>query len=69
MNDTAQHQRKEIQLPAGTIRYREAGSGKPIVSTGFPHAVELLSSGAGLIVDGVGGHAICELAQRSGCPG
>jgi pimeloyl-ACP methyl ester carboxylesterase len=24
-------QRKEIQLPAGTIRYREAGEGKPIV--------------------------------------
>ena len=24
-------QRKEIQLPAGTIRYREAGTGKPIV--------------------------------------
>jgi glycosyltransferase involved in cell wall biosynthesis len=26
-------------------------AGKPIVSTGFPHARELLSSGAGLIVD------------------
>ena len=24
-------QRKEIQLPAGTIRYREAGKGKPVV--------------------------------------
>lgn len=24
-------QRKEIQLPAGTIRYREAGAGKPVV--------------------------------------
>jgi pimeloyl-ACP methyl ester carboxylesterase len=24
-------QRKEIQLPAGTIRYREAGTGKPVV--------------------------------------
>jgi len=24
-------QRKEVQLPAGTIRYREAGEGKPIV--------------------------------------
>jgi glycosyltransferase involved in cell wall biosynthesis len=26
-------------------------AGKPVVSTGFPHAVELLSGGAGLIVD------------------
>jgi pimeloyl-ACP methyl ester carboxylesterase len=24
-------QRKEVQLPAGTIRYREAGAGKPVV--------------------------------------
>jgi pimeloyl-ACP methyl ester carboxylesterase len=24
-------QRKEIQLPAGTVRYREAGAGKPVV--------------------------------------
>lgn len=24
-------ERKEVQLPAGTIRYREAGSGKPVV--------------------------------------
>jgi len=28
---TATNQRKEIDLPAGRIRYREAGSGKPIV--------------------------------------
>ncbi|MGE0067681.1 MAG: alpha/beta fold hydrolase [Solirubrobacterales bacterium] len=40
MNDTAQDQRKEIRLPAGTIRYREAGSGPPIV---FVH---------GFLVDG-----------------
>jgi pimeloyl-ACP methyl ester carboxylesterase len=33
-------QRKEIQLPAGTIRYREAGEGKPVV---FVH---------GFLVDG-----------------
>jgi glycosyltransferase involved in cell wall biosynthesis len=26
-------------------------AGKPVVSTGFPHARELLSSGAGLVVD------------------
>lgn len=25
------NQRKEVQLPAGTIRYREAGEGKPVV--------------------------------------
>ena len=31
MNDTAGDQRREIQLPAGTIRYREAGSGPPLV--------------------------------------
>lgn len=40
MNDAAQNQRKEVQLPAGTIRYREAGSGPPIV---FVH---------GFLVDG-----------------
>lgn len=28
---TETHQRKEIQLPEGTIRYREAGEGKPVV--------------------------------------
>jgi glycosyltransferase involved in cell wall biosynthesis len=26
-------------------------AGKPVISTGFPHAVELLSSGAGLLVE------------------
>jgi glycosyltransferase involved in cell wall biosynthesis len=26
-------------------------AGKPVISTGFPHAVELLSSGAGIIVE------------------
>jgi pimeloyl-ACP methyl ester carboxylesterase len=30
-SDTSGAQRKEIDLPAGRIRYREAGSGKPIV--------------------------------------
>jgi pimeloyl-ACP methyl ester carboxylesterase len=40
MNATAKDERKEIELPAGRIRYREAGSGKPIV---FVH---------GFLVDG-----------------
>jgi glycosyltransferase involved in cell wall biosynthesis len=26
-------------------------AGKPVVSTGFPHAIELLSSGAGIVVE------------------
>jgi pimeloyl-ACP methyl ester carboxylesterase len=31
MQATKQDQRKEIELPAGRIRYREAGEGKPVV--------------------------------------
>jgi pimeloyl-ACP methyl ester carboxylesterase len=31
MNATSPDQRKEIDLPAGRVRYREAGSGRPIV--------------------------------------
>ena len=37
---TAMNERKEIDLPAGRVRYREGGSGKPIV---FVH---------GFLVDG-----------------
>ena len=31
MNDQSLSQRKEIELPQGRIRYREAGEGRPIV--------------------------------------
>jgi pimeloyl-ACP methyl ester carboxylesterase len=40
MNEQRDEQRKEVKLPAGTIRYREAGEGKPVV---FVH---------GFLVDG-----------------
>jgi pimeloyl-ACP methyl ester carboxylesterase len=40
MNEQRDEQRKEANLPAGTIRYREAGEGKPVV---FVH---------GFLVDG-----------------
>ena len=39
-------------------------AGKPVVSTGFPHAVELLSGGAGLIVDRQNPTAIAAAVRR-----
>jgi glycosyltransferase involved in cell wall biosynthesis len=39
-------------------------AGKPVISTGFPHAVELLSSGAGLIVDRQDPTSIAEAVRR-----
>jgi polysaccharide biosynthesis protein PslF len=39
-------------------------AGKPVVSTGFPHAVELLSGGAGLIVDRQNPTAIATALRR-----
>jgi glycosyltransferase involved in cell wall biosynthesis len=39
-------------------------AGKPVVSTGFPHARELLSSGAGLIVDRQDPEAIAQALRR-----
>ena len=38
------------QVTSGVL-IEAVAAGKPVVSTGFPHAVELLSSGAGLLVD------------------
>lgn len=38
--------------------------GKPVVSTGFPHAVELLSSGAGIVVDREDPQAIATAIRR-----
>jgi pimeloyl-ACP methyl ester carboxylesterase len=53
---TIADQRKEIRLPAGTIRYREAGEGKPIV---FVH---------GYLVDGrLWGRVVDSLADRFRC--
>ena len=39
-------------------------AGKPVISTGFPHAVELLSSGAGLIVDRQDPTSIADAVRR-----
>jgi len=39
-------------------------AGKPVVSTGFPHAVELLSSGAGLLVERQNPDAIAAALRR-----
>lgn len=38
------------QVTSGVL-IEAVAAGRPVVSTGFPHAVELLSGGAGLIVD------------------
>jgi len=49
-------QRREIDLPAGTIRYREAGAGKPVV---FVH---------GFLVDGrLWGGVVDSLSERCRC--
>jgi pimeloyl-ACP methyl ester carboxylesterase len=56
MTTTDSSQRKEIDLPAGRIRYREAGSGKPVV---FVH---------GYLVDGrLWGGVVDRLADRCHC--
>lgn len=39
-------------------------AGKPVISTGFPHAVELLSSGAGIIVERQDPAAIAQAIRR-----
>jgi len=39
-------------------------AGKPVVATGFPHAVELLSSGAGLLVERQNPMAIADALRR-----
>ncbi len=39
-------------------------AGKPVISTGFPHAVELLSGGAGLIVDRQNPTSIADALRR-----
>ena len=39
-------------------------AGKPVISTGFPHAVELLSSGAGLLVERQNPDAIAAALRR-----
>jgi pimeloyl-ACP methyl ester carboxylesterase len=53
---TVADRRKEISLPAGTIRYREAGEGKPVV---FVH---------GYLVDGrLWGGVVDQLSDRFRC--
>ncbi|HEY5822318.1 MAG TPA: glycosyltransferase [Propionibacteriaceae bacterium] len=39
-------------------------AGKPVISTGFPHAVELLTGGAGLIVERQDPHSIAAALRR-----
>ena len=39
-----------VQVTSGVL-VEAVSAGKPVVSTGFPHAVELLASGAGIIVE------------------
>lgn len=47
------------QVTSGVL-VEAIGAGKPVVSTGFPHAVEVLASGAGIIVPRNDPHAMGE---------
>jgi pimeloyl-ACP methyl ester carboxylesterase len=49
-------QRKEIQLPAGTVRYREAGEGRPVV---FVHGYLVDGRLWDGVVDRLSGHCRC----------
>jgi glycosyltransferase involved in cell wall biosynthesis len=51
------------QVTSGVL-VEAVASGKPVVATAFPHAVELLSSGAGLLVPQFDGAAIGEALHR-----
>lgn len=51
------------QVTSGVL-IEAVAAGKPVVSTGFPHAVELLSGGAGLIVGRQDPAAIAEALRR-----
>jgi polysaccharide biosynthesis protein PslF len=51
------------QVTSGVL-VEAVAAGKPVVSTAFPHAVELLSSGAGLLVPQFDGAAIGEALYR-----
>jgi polysaccharide biosynthesis protein PslF len=51
------------QVTSGVL-VEAVASGKPVIATAFPHAVELLSSGAGLLVPQFDGPAIGEALHR-----
>jgi polysaccharide biosynthesis protein PslF len=51
------------QVTSGVL-VEAVAAGKPVVATAFPHAVELLASGAGLVVPQMDGAAIGEALHR-----
>lgn len=51
------------QVTSGVL-IEAVAAGKPVISTGFPHAVELLSGGAGLLVDRQDPAAIAGAVRR-----
>jgi glycosyltransferase involved in cell wall biosynthesis len=51
------------QVTSGVL-VEAVAAGKPVVATAFPHAVELLGSGAGLIVEQQDGAALGEALYR-----
>jgi glycosyltransferase involved in cell wall biosynthesis len=51
------------QVTSGVL-VEAVAAGKPVVATAFPHAVELLSSGAGLVVEQQDGAALGEALYR-----
>jgi polysaccharide biosynthesis protein PslF len=51
------------QVTSGVL-VAAVAAGKPVVATAFPHAVELLSSGAGLVVEQQDGAALGEALYR-----
>ena len=56
------HQRKEIDLPAGRIRYREAGAGEPVV---FVHGC-ISSTVASGTVSSTGSPTASAASRRTG---
>jgi polysaccharide biosynthesis protein PslF len=59
-----------LDQAASSVLAEAVAAGKPVVATAFPHAVELLSSGAGLLVhhfDGTAvGEALCRVLSEPG---
>jgi glycosyltransferase involved in cell wall biosynthesis len=51
------------QVTSGVL-IEAVAAGKPVISTGFPHAVELLSDGAGLIVERQDPNSIADALRR-----
>ncbi len=53
-----------LDQAASPVLAEAVAAGKPVVATAFPHAVELLSSGAGLLVHHFDGTALGEALYR-----